>query len=165
MAGQYAAQGLRVIRMRPFNHIGVGQRSEFVLPAFASQIARIEAGVQEPILQVGNLEAQRDFLDVRDVAGAYVAALEHMDSLPPGLALNVCSGIPRKISTLLQGLLELSPCSIRIEEDQARLRPSDTPVAVGDASASAAYLEWEPRVSLEQTLEDILNEWRAKVRN
>jgi GDP-4-dehydro-6-deoxy-D-mannose reductase len=165
MAGQYAAQGLRVIRMRPFNHIGIGQRSEFVVPAFASQIAKIEAGVQEPILKVGNLEAQRDFLDVRDVVGAYVAALEHMDSLPPGLALNVCSGVARKISEILEGLLSLSDSDIEVTQDLNRMRPSDTPLAVGDASASAEYLEWKPRISLEQTLKEILNEWRAKVGN
>ena len=162
MAGQYAAQGLRIIRLRPFNHIGVGQRDEFVVPSFASQIARIEAGCQEPVLRVGNLEAQRDFLDVRDVVRAYVSVLEQIDNLPVGLALNICSGIPRKISVLLHGLLELTNCTIDVKKDPARLRPSDTPVAVGNAEAVSHYLNWQPQIPLNQTLSEILDEWRTK---
>ncbi|MGC9520046.1 MAG: GDP-mannose 4,6-dehydratase [Desulfuromonadaceae bacterium] len=162
MAGQYAAQGLQIIRMRPFNHIGPGQRHEFVVPAFASQIARIEAGQQDPILKVGNLEAQRDFLDVRDVVRAYVIALEKIYTLPAGLALNICSGVPRPISTLIQGLLDLSECHIEISQDPERMRPSDTKLAFGDSSAAARYLGWKAQFPLQQTLLDVLNEWRTK---
>ena len=164
MAGQYAEHGLRIIRMRPFNHIGVGQRNEFVVPAFAAQIARIEAGLQDPVLMVGNLDAQRDFLDVFDVVAAYVSALERIDSLPTGLALNVCSGVPRKISDMLSGLLQLSEFDIEVKRDPTRMRPSDVPLVVGDCSALSRYLGWKPQVSLKQTLLNVLNEWRDKVR-
>ena len=163
MAGQYAEQGLRIIRMRPFNHIGVGQRSEFVVPAFASQIAKIESGQQEPVLLVGNLDAQRDFLNVVDVVSAYVLALENMDSLPPGLALNVCSGVPRRISDVLNCLLGLSQIDIQVRLDPLRMRPSDIPVAVGDCSALVNRINWSPKVTFKQTLQNILNEWRQKV--
>ena len=162
MAGQYAAQGLRIIRMRPFNHIGPGQRREFVVPAFASQIAQIEAGQQKPILKVGNLEAQRDFLDVRDVVRAYVIALEKIATLPAGLALNICSGVPRPISTLLDGLLDLTKCPIQISHDPERMRPSDTRRAFGDSSAAVRYLGWKPQIPLQQTLREVLNEWRNR---
>jgi nucleoside-diphosphate-sugar epimerase len=163
MAGQYAAQGMQVIRVRPFNHIGPGQRSDFVVPAFASQIARIEVGRQEPILKVGNLEAQRDFLDVRDVVRAYLLALEQIESLDPGLILNICSGNPKKISELLQGLLNHTDCDIKIEEDPDRMRPSEIPLAAGDSTAVSACLDWQPRIPLDKTLGEILTYWRNKI--
>jgi GDP-4-dehydro-6-deoxy-D-mannose reductase len=163
MAGQYAAQGMQVIRVRPFNHIGPGQRHEFVVPAFASQIARIEAGQQDPILKVGNLEAQRDFLDVRDVVRAYLLALEQIESLDPGLILNICSGNPKKISELLQGLLNHTDCDIKIEEDPDRMRPSEIPLAAGDSTAVSACLDWQPRIPLDKTLGEILTYWRNKI--
>jgi GDP-4-dehydro-6-deoxy-D-mannose reductase len=164
MAGQYAAQGMQVIRVRPFNHIGPGQRSDFVVPAFASQIARIEVGRQEPVIKVGNLEAQRDFTDVRDVVAAYVAVLERVYTLQAGAIFNICSGRPRRIADLLDMLMDLSMCRIDVRRDSGRLRPSDTPVAAGDPAAALRCLEWRPEIDLEQTLQDILNEWRAKAR-
>jgi GDP-4-dehydro-6-deoxy-D-mannose reductase len=164
MAGEYAARGLRVVRLRPFNHIGPGQREEFVAAAFAAQVARIEAGLQEPVVRVGNLEARRDFLDVADVVRAYVLALEKIDTLPPGLVLNLCSGTVRRIGDLLDGLLALSACPVRVEPDPARLRPSDTPVAAGSAAAAATYLGWRPEVPFDVTLRTIMDDWRARVR-
>lgn len=163
MAGQYAAQGLRVIRLRPFNHIGPGQREEFVASAFAAQIARIEAGQQEPVLRVGNLDAQRDFLDVDDVVSAYVQALESADFLSPGLILNICSGKSVSIGNLLNILLGQSNLSIQVESDPAKMRPSDTPIAVGCASAAQKNLNWKAQVSLEDTLESVLNDWRKVI--
>jgi len=164
MAGQYAAQGLRIIRLRPFNHIGPGQREEFVSAAFAAQIARIEAGQQKPVLLVGNLEAQRDFLDVDDVVRAYVLTLERLFDLPSGLVLNICSGVPRKIEDLLSGLIAQASCPITVEVDPARLRPSDTPLAVGVADAAYRCLGWMAEITLEETLAAVLNEWRNTVR-
>jgi len=163
MAGQYATQGLRVIRLRPFNHIGPGQREEFVASAFAAQIARIEAGQQKPILSVGNLDAQRDFLDVDDVVHAYVKALESVQSLAPGLVLNICSGHSVSIQGLLNILLKQSSCDIRVEPDPSKMRPSDTPVAAGCAVAALNSLNWKAQISLEDTLKSVLHDWRQIV--
>lgn len=163
MAGQYAAQGLQIIRLRPFNHIGLGQREEFVLSAFAAQIARIEAGQQDPVVLVGNLEAQRDFLDVRDVVRAYVFALEQVFNLPSGLVLNICSGVSHRIGDLLAGLIDQATYPIAVVEDSERLRPSDTPLAVGVATAAQEYLGWQPEITFDETLTAVLSEWRHKV--
>jgi GDP-4-dehydro-6-deoxy-D-mannose reductase len=165
MCGQYAGQGLRTIRLRPFNHIGAGQSVDFVASAFAAQIARIEAGLQDPVLRVGNLEAQRDFLDVEDVVRAYVMALEKSGELTPGLVLNLCSGKPRRIRDLLDMLLAETKASIRVEADSALMRPSDTPYAVGSAEAARAHLGWEPRIPLQATVRALLEDWRQVTRS
>ena len=163
MAGQYASQGLHVLRIRPFNHVGPGQREEFVVSSFAAQIARIEAGLQSPVLHVGNLQAQRDFLDVRDVVRAYVLALEHIFDLPTGLVLNICSGVPQKIEELLFSLLAQASLSIKVEVDTARMRPSDIPLAVGIAGLAKQHLGWQAEIGFEETLVAVLDDWRAKV--
>lgn len=163
MAGEYAAHGMRIIRMRPFNHIGPGQGEQFVASAFASQIARIEAGLQPPTLKVGNLEARRDFLDVRDVVRAYVMALEHLATIPCGQVFNICSGSPRPISALLDILLQHSSHSIAFEQDPERLRPSDVPMAAGNSAAIRQHLQWAPTIPLEQTLGELLAAWRLQV--
>jgi len=164
MAGQYAAQGLHIIRLRPFNHFGPGQREDFVASAFAAQIARIEAGLEAPHIKVGNLATQRDFLDVRDVVRAYVLALEQIFELSPGLVLNICSGVPRQIEKLLTFLVEQAQCSLRVELDPDRLRPSDTPLALGDPTTVQRILDWTPRIAFNETLVDLLNDWRDRVR-
>lgn len=165
MCGQYAGQGLRTIRMRPFNHIGAGQSEDFVASAFAAQIARIEAGLQEPVLRVGNLDAQRDFLDVEDVVRAYVLALDRPQGLPPGIVLNLCSGTPRRIRDLLDMLLQETHASIKVETDSARMRPSDTPYAVGSAEVAKSCLGWVPRIPLYETVRAVLDDWRRVVRS
>jgi GDP-4-dehydro-6-deoxy-D-mannose reductase len=157
-----ALNGLRVIRFRPFNHTGPGQTDQFVVPAFASQIARIEAGLQSPVLRVGNLDAQRDFLDVRDVVDAYVLAVEKSDDLPTGTILNIASGRPRRIRELLDHLLSLSRRDITVEADPARQRPNDTPVFAGDASRARRMLGWAPRRDIQDTLLEILNACRRQ---
>ena len=106
--GALATQGLRCIRMRPFNHTGPGQTEEFVVPSFALQIGRIEAGLQLPVLRVGNLDAERDFLDVRDVTAAYALAIAKADDVRSGTILNVASGIPRRIGDVLDQMVALS---------------------------------------------------------
>ena len=153
--GAMARDGLRTIRIRPFNHTGPGQSPDFVVPAFASQIARIAKGQQTPQIHVGNLDAQRDFLDVRDVCDAYLDVVEHRLSLQPGAIFNVCSGQTRSIRSILDDLLHLSGVQAEITIDPARLRPSDIPVAAGDASRFRAALGWTPRISWNQTLNDI----------
>ncbi len=161
--GSLTAQGLRCVRLRPFNHTGPGQSEDFVLPSFAMQIARIEAGLQPPVMRVGNLEAERDFLDVRDVTNAYVLAVDKSAVLPPGIVLNIASGNPRRIHDLLDHLLALSRVPITVEPDTARMRPSDTRRFVGDAGLAHRLLGWFPLHTIEATLADVLNDCRERV--
>lgn len=160
MVRQYARQGLNTLCARPFNHLGAGQSPDFVAPAFARQIAAVEKG-RRPLIRVGNLEALRDFLDVRDVVAAYVLMLQQAGRLPPGEAINVGSGISRSIRSLLDDLMALSSCStIAVEPDPERMRPSDTPCAVGDCRKAQRLLGWQPQVPWNQTLLAVLQEAR-----
>ena len=159
--GAMAADGLRVIRTRPFNHTGPGQNPSFVVPAFAQQVARIAAGRQAPAMDVGALDPERDFLDVRDVCAAYVRCLDA--DCPPGTILNLASGQPRRIGDVLRSLLELAGVEAEIRTDKARLRPSDIPRAVGDASRARQMLGWTPAIPWRQTLLDVLHHWEADV--
>jgi GDP-4-dehydro-6-deoxy-D-mannose reductase len=164
LVGQAVRDGLRAVRFRPFNHTGPGQTEHFVIPAFAAQVARIEHGLQEPRIRVGNLDARRDFLDVRDVVAAYAtAALMDDDALTPGTILNLASGTPRRIGDILEMLLSRARTAITVDTDPARLRPNDIPVAFGDAACARAALGWEPRVPFETTLADVLDDWRHRV--
>ncbi len=143
--------------LRAFNHTGPGQAPSFVCSDFAAQIAAIEAGRREAVIRVGNLSAQRDFTDVRDVVQAYRLVSERGQ---PGATYNVASQRPVSIQSILERLLELSATQIRVERDPARLRPVDMPLVVGDASALAAATGWQPRIPLDQTLVDLLEYWR-----
>lgn len=162
--GAMAADGLRVVRLRPFNHTGPGQTEAFVVPAFAAQAARIAAGLQPPVLKVGNLDARRDFLDVRDVCAAYVAAIARAEALPPGAVLNIASGTPRRIGDVLADLLRLAGVAPCIEPDPARMRPSDIPTAAGDATAAREALGWAPAIAWETTLRDVLADWAIRIK-
>jgi GDP-4-dehydro-6-deoxy-D-mannose reductase len=150
---------LPVIRVRPFNHIGPRQNPRFVAPAFASQIAAIEAGQQPPVLKVGNLSARRDFTDVRDVVRAYALLVERGEA---GEVYNIGSGRSRPITDLLEGLLSLATVDIRVEPDDSRMRVADVPDLVCDATRLAARTGWQPRIPLEQTLSDLPNYERAR---
>lgn len=161
--GAMVPQGLRVIRVRPFNHTGPGQSGAFVVAAFARQIARIAAGLQPPVLHVGALDPQRDFLDVRDVCAAYACCLARADSLPPGAILNVASGIVRRVGDVLDSLLTIAGVKAQIEVDTTRLRPSEIPIASGDAAVARRLLDWTPRIAWETTLADVLKDWRGRV--
>lgn len=162
--GAFAAHGLKCVRFRPFNHTGPGQTQDFVIPAFAMQIARIEMGLIPPVMRVGNLEPQRDFLDVRDVADAYVRAIEQSDAIAPGLILNIASGIPRRISTVLETLLAMSTAAITVEIDPERAKASGLSLIVGDATRARDVLGWAPRYAFETTIADVLNDCRARLR-
>lgn len=163
MAGQFAAQGMHIVRLRPFNHFGIGQGEEFVAPSFAAQVARIEAGIQPPVISVGNLQARRDFLDVQDVVNAYILALEKIFELPAGQVINICSGIAHKIEDLLIGFITRASRPIEIVVDSKRLRPSDTPLAVGKPEMANKYLGWQAKIPFDVTIESLLNHWRDKV--
>lgn len=151
--------GLEVVIARPFNHIGPRQTPGFAVPNFARQIARIEHGLDSPVLRVGNLDARRDFTDVRDVARAYATLMERGES---GRAYNVCSGMAHRIGDLLDELVRLAHVDIRIETDPARLRPSDVAVIVGD-SGPLRELGWTPTIDIAITLRDTLAWWREEV--
>jgi GDP-4-dehydro-6-deoxy-D-mannose reductase len=161
--GAMANDGLRVVRLRLFNHTGPGQSDAFVLPAFARQIALIEAGRQTSPLQVGRLDSMRDFLDVRDVCGAYVACLRHDTDLAPDAVLNIASGVPRRIGDILRELLDLAGLRAELATDTARLRGSEIPSASGDSSLARRLLGWTPTIPWQQTLADVLADWRALV--
>ena len=154
--GSMVGSGLRSIRFRPFNHTGPNQSEDFALPSFAMQIARIKAGLQEPVLRVGNLAVERDFLDVRDVAAAYVRAVAMSEEIEPGTIFNIASGVPYRMDSLLTRLIELSGAKIEVETDQRRLRAGDIPRFVGDATRAKKLLKWEPQCSLENTLRELL---------
>ena len=159
-----ARRGLNCVLMRPFNQTGAGQSEDFVIPAFAAQVARIESGRGEPVIAVGNLEAERDFLDVRDVAAAYLAAIARSAAIEPGTVFNLASGTPRRIGDVLAALLALSPVAIRVAQDPARLRASDIPRAVGDAGRAAAVLGWSVSTPFGETLKWVLEDQRSRLR-
>lgn len=156
----YLAHGLRTIRLRPFNHTGPRQEAEYVLPAFARQVAEIEHDLQPPILHVGSLAAQRDFTDVRDMVRAYHLAV--CDGVP-GEVYNIGSGQAVPIQQLLDNLLVLSRVPIAVEPDPARLRPADVPVVCCDPRRFHARTGWQPRIPLAQTVQDTLAYWRDRV--
>jgi len=162
--GEMALRGLRVFRMRPLNHIGPGQSTRFAVSAFASQIARIEAGLQPPVIRTGPLDRARDFLDVRDVAAAYVAALQRADTLLPGQAFNLASGRLRRLGEVLDDLLRLSGVVAGVEAGFAAPRPVDLMATPSTAASATALLDWQPRWAWEATLDTILNDWRRQVR-
>jgi GDP-4-dehydro-6-deoxy-D-mannose reductase len=162
--GAMAAEGLRAIRVRPFNHTGPGQSDAFVVAAFARQVARVAAGLQPPVLEVGALDPWRDFLDVRDVCAAYVGCLREAGRLEPGCVLNLASGTPRRVGDVLADLLRLAGIEARAETGTALLRPADIPRATGDAALARRLLGWEPRIPWQTTLADVLADWRARVR-
>jgi GDP-4-dehydro-6-deoxy-D-mannose reductase len=155
-----AHDGLRVVRLRLFNHTGPGQSEAFVVSAFARQIARIEAGHQLPVIHVGALDSWRDFLDVRDVVSAYVACLRIAPELPPGTIVNIASGIPRKIGDILGELMDIAGIHPEIVIDGARLRSSEIISASGDAARARQLLGWTPKTPWTQTLADVLAYWR-----
>ena len=158
MAQQYWYNyGLSAIRVRSFNHIGPGQSDSFVASAFARQIAEVEAGRQQPVLKVGNLEAERDYTDVRDMVRAYWLALQRG---VPGSVYNIGSGSSIPVQELLNVLLELSPVEISVEQDPMRLRPSDVSRIVCNPDRFFKETGWTPNICLRESLADVLEYWR-----
>lgn len=162
MLRQMVHEGLKATVFRPFNHTGPGQGTGFVVPAFAHQIASIEQGLQPPILKVGNLEAQRDFLDVRDVVEAYLRAAMGDDRASEKV-LNLSTGSPVSISWILHRLIEIGGVDAVVEVDPARYLPNTIPVMSGNNSKAEATLGWSPTISLDQTLRDVLEEARMTI--
>lgn len=150
----------KLICARPFNHAGPGQDERFVVPALAAQVARIECGDEEPPILTGNLDVERDFLDVRDVVRAYVELIRQAESLAMRSAFNICSGHSFKISDLLFKLQAMTSFPISAEKDPSRTRGAEIPRTVGDASAIRRAIGWVPRIELDQTLREVLDSMR-----
>jgi len=158
---QYAqSYGMNIIRTRAFNHTGPRRGDVFVESNFAKQIAMIEKKKQEPIIYVGNLEAQRDYTDVRDMVNAYWLATEKCE---PGEVYNICSGKTWTIKSVLDLLLSYTTEEVTIEQDSKRLRPSDVEILLGNNVKFMQATNWQPVIKFEQTLLDLLNYWRELV--
>lgn len=151
---------LPVVEARPFNHIGPRQALGFVVPDFASQLAAIKLGQADNRIMVGNLEAQRDFTDVRDVSRAYQFLAE---SGQPGEAYIICSGQPVQIQTILDEMIALADVPIDVERDPERLRPSDTPVLYGSFAKIRRDTGWEPTITRQDSLRDALADWMERL--
>lgn len=160
LAFQYSlSYKLPIIRIRPFNHFGPYQKTGFATSDFAKQIADIEKGIQPPVIKVGNLEAKRDFTDVRDMVRVYPMILEKGT---PGEAYNAGSGISHKIQEILDILIASSTAHITVEVDEAKLRPSDVPEIVSDNTKITSVTGWKPEIPFDRTVRDTLEYWRKQ---
>lgn len=157
----FESYGLHIVRTRAFNHTGPGREDVFVESNLARQIAEIEAGLRPPILHVGNLDVVRDYSDVRDIARAYVLALENGTA---GEVYNICSGQAVRIGQMVDMLLSMTSVPIEVRQDPSRVRSKEALQLTGDASRFRALTGWEPEIPLHDTLRDILGTWRAIVR-
>ena len=161
LAYQYfMSYGLKTVRTRGFNHTGPRRGDVFVTSNFAKQIAEIEKGKKEPVIQVGNLEAKRDFTDVRDMVRAYWLAAEKGKA---GDVYNIGSGKTMAMKDMLDILLSLSKAKVKVQVDPARLRPSDVPILFSDSRKFVSLTKWKPRIPLEKTFKDLLDYWRERV--
>jgi GDP-4-dehydro-6-deoxy-D-mannose reductase len=151
---------LPVMEARPFNHIGPRQTKGFVVPDFASQLAAIKQGIQEAKMSVGNLDAQRDFTDVRDVARAYAFLAENGR---PGYSYFICSGRPVPVRYLLDTLIEISGIEAELTRDPERMRPSDNPIVYGSHDRITADTGWRPEIPIEQSLADAFDDWQMRL--
>jgi GDP-4-dehydro-6-deoxy-D-mannose reductase len=157
------SQRCPVITLRLLNHSGPGQDERFVVPSFAAQIARIEKGLIESKLSVGNLDVERDFLDIDDVIDAYMDALTLADRAEGFAIFNVASGRLRSIASILDRLISLTPASLSVERAEGRMRAADIAATRCDTSAFTARTGWRPRRDFEDTIAAILDWWRGRV--
>jgi GDP-4-dehydro-6-deoxy-D-mannose reductase len=159
--GYYArAERLHLVTVRAFNHVGPRQGPGFVWSDIARQVAAIEAGQGSPVLEIGTVETRRDFTDVRDIVRAYWLALERGE---PGGIYNAASGRAIAIKDVLDGFLALAPTRIEVRRSPARVRPVDVSLLLGDAGRLAALTGWKPEIPFEQSLRDVLADWRRRV--
>jgi GDP-4-dehydro-6-deoxy-D-mannose reductase len=156
----FCSYGMRIIRTRGFNHTGPRRGETFVTSNFAKQIAMIEKGKQDPVIHVGNLEAQRDWTDVRDMVKAYLVAVEKCDA---GDVYNISSGKGIVIKDMLDMLLAMSKVQVKVVQDSGRMRPSEVPILIGDNSKFVAKTGWKPEIPFKKTMEDLLNYWRERI--
>lgn len=156
----FKSYNMHIIRTRAFNHTGPRRGEVFVESNFAKQIVEIEKGYQEPVIKVGNLDTRRDYTDVRDIVRAYFLSLEKCEA---GDVYNICTGKDYQIGEMLDMLLSMTKVKIQIKQDQSRLRPSDVPVLLGDYTKFKKITGWEPKISFDKTLKDILEYWRKEL--
>jgi GDP-4-dehydro-6-deoxy-D-mannose reductase len=156
----FKSHGLFVVRTRAFNHTGPRHGDIFVTSSFAKQAALIEKGLAEPVIKTGNLDAKRDYSDVRDIVRGYGLALAKGRS---GEVYNICSGRAVSIKEILDIILSFTSKKIKVEQDPSRLRPSDIPVTVGDHSKFSQKTGWKPGIPLEKTLRDIFDHWIGRL--
>jgi GDP-4-dehydro-6-deoxy-D-mannose reductase len=154
----FMSYGMKIVRTRGFNHTGPRRGPVFVCSDFAKQIIDIEKGIRKPYMEVGNLDARRDFTDVRDMVNAYWLSLEKGN---PGTAYNICTGTRFSIKEILDMLIEISGIKVEVRTDRGRLRPSDVPLLQGDNSLFRGDTGWEPEIPMEKTLSDLLDFWRT----
>lgn len=156
----FESYGMKIIRTRGFNHTGPRRGEVFAESSFAKQIAEIEKGKREPVVSVGNLEAQRDYTDVRDMVRAYYLAVQKCDA---GQEYNIATGKAWKIQTVLDMLIGMAKVKVEVKQDPSRMRPSDVEILIGDNSKFVSKTGWKPEIPFEKTLADLLNYWREKV--
>ncbi len=161
LAWQYfKSYSLKTVRTRGFNHTGPRRGEVFICSTFAKQIAEIEKGKREPVIYVGNLEAKRDFTDVRDIARAYWLTLEKGIE---GEVYNIGTGKAYAMKDVLDMLLSLSKANVKVEVDPQRLRPSDVPILISDSSKFVKQTGWKPEIPFRDSLQDLLNYWRERI--
>ncbi len=158
LAQYYESRGFEAIIARPFNHIGPGQGLGFIVPDLAQQIVAIEK-TSQPEVAVGNLEANRDYTDVRDIVHAYRLLLEKGRS---GEVYNICSGKPLSGHEILDGLCTAAGVKPKLKQDPAKLRPSDTPLIAGSHDKISKDTGWQPGIGLDKTLTDVIADWRQR---
>lgn len=156
----HQSYGLKIIRTRGFNHTGPRRGDTFAESNFAKQVAMIEKGKQEPIIKVGNLDAKRDYTDVRDMVRGYLISVE---KCLPGEVYNICTGHAERVGDVLDMFISLAKVKVTIQEDPSRMRPSDVPVLIGDNSLFVKTTGWKPEIPFEKTMTDLLNYWRERV--
>lgn len=157
----FKSYGMKIVRTRAFNHTGPRRGEVFVTSNFARQLIEVERGKRQPVLQVGNLDAVRDFSDVRDVVRAYALALKKGT---PGEVYNIASGKGIKIADLLKKLIELTKVEVKIEQDPDRLRPSDVQLLTGSPEKFQKATGWKPMIPFEKTLRDLMDYWRSIIK-
>jgi GDP-4-dehydro-6-deoxy-D-mannose reductase len=161
LAYQYfQSYGVRSVISRGFNHTGPRRGDNFAESTFALQVARIEAGMQEPVIYVGDLTSSRDYTDVRDMIRAYWLLLEHGT---PGEVYNIGTGVTHSMQEVLDTYLSMSSVRVEVRPDPTRMRPSDVKMLWADATKFRRATGWEPQVPFTQTLRDLLDYWRAEV--
>ena len=158
---------MRFVVVRPFNHIGPNQSESFAVSSFAKQVIEIELGLRKPVITTGNIDVTRDFLDVRDVADAYKLLLENENFY--GInnkfdIFNVCSGSEVSMRSILNIMLEITGIDAAIKIDEAKLRPNEQKRIYGSSNKLKDHTGWQPKIPLKQSIEDILNYWREKLR-
>lgn len=159
--GEMALRGLRLVRLRLFNHTGPGQSESYVVPRFAAQVARIAEGLQEPVIHTGSLQRWRDFLDIRDVIAAYLAAV---NGPADNLCVNICSGVARRVGDVLDDLIRIAGITADIREQTSETRRTDIETALGSPAKAAAALGWRPQIPWTETLAGLLAHWRERSR-